>query len=194
MKKILYIASRNPGKVEEYKKMLSDVNCKLLVQPDSLEVIEDGETFRENAIKKACEISKETGNFAIADDSGLCIDALNGRPGIYSSRYANNDKDRIKRILNELEGINNRKAFFVANICLSSPEGALLKVIEEKCYGNILLKPRGFNGFGYDPIFEEISSKLTFAEMRDDEKDRFSHRGKAIQKLIPELLKLFPIN
>ena len=194
MKKILYIASRNPGKVEEYKKMLSDVNCRLLVQPDSLEVIEDGETFRENAIKKACEISKETGNFAIADDSGLCIDALNGRPGIYSSRYANNDKDRIKRILNELEGINNRKAFFVANICLSSPEGGLLKVIEEKCYGNILLKPRGFNGFGYDPIFEEISSKLTFAEMRDDEKDRCSHRGKAIQKLIPELLKLFPVN
>jgi len=194
MKKILYIASRNPGKVEEYKKMLSDVNCRLLVQPDSLEVIEDGETFRENAIKKACEISKETGNFAIADDSGLCIDALNGRPGIYSSRYANNDKDRIKRILNELEGIKNRKAFFVANICLSAPEGALLKVIEEKCYGNILLKPRGSNGFGYDPIFAEISSNLTFAEMRDDEKDRYSHRGKAIQKLIPELLKLFPIN
>ena len=191
MKKILYLASKNLGKISEYKKLLSDVNCQLALQPDSIDVVESGKTFKENAVKKACEVSKKLNNFAIADDSGLCIDALNGSPGIYSSRYADNDRDRIKRVLNELEGINNRKAYFIANVCVATPEGEIILDIEAKCFGTILSSARGTNGFGYDPIFEELSSQLTFAEMPNCIKDKLSHRGKAIAKLIPELKKIF---
>jgi len=191
MKKILYLASKNLGKISEYKKLLSDVNCQLALQPDSIDVFESGKTFKENAVKKACEVSKKLKNYAIADDSGLCIEALNGSPGIYSSRYADNDRDRIKRVLSELEGIDNRNAYFVANVCVATPEGEIILDIEEKCFGTIISAPRGINGFGYDPIFEEYSSRLTFAEMPNDIKDNLSHRGKAIAKLIPELKKIF---
>ncbi len=192
MKKLLYLASKNLGKISEYQKLLSDINCQLALQPDSIDVVETGKTFKENAAKKACEVSKKLNNYAIADDSGLCIDALNGSPGIYSSRYADNDKDRIKRVLSELEGVHDRNAYFLANVCLATPDGEIILDIEEKCFGNILLSPRGTNGFGYDPIFEEISSGLTFAEMSNDIKDNLSHRGKAIAKLIPKLKKIFP--
>ena len=192
MKKLLYLASKNLGKIREYQKLLSDINCQLALQPDSIDVVETGKTFRENAAKKACEVSKKLNNYAIADDSGLCIDALNGSPGIYSSRYADNDKDRIKRVLSELEGVHDRNAYFLANVCLATPDGEIILDIEEKCFGTILLGTRGTNGFGYDPIFEEISSGLTFAEMSNDIKDNLSHRGKAIAKLIPKLKKIFP--
>ena len=189
--KRLYLASKNQGKIEEYKKLLLDVNCQLLLQPESIEVEENGVTFRENAIKKAREVSKRTGNYAIADDSGICIDALDGKPGIYSSRYAENDQKRIEKVLTELDGEENRGAFFIANICVCSPNGNVILESEAKCFGNITLKPRGKSGFGYDPIFEELSSKLTFAEMNNDLKDLCSHRGKALKKIIPQLLKIF---
>ena len=189
--KRLYLASKNKGKIEEYKKLLLDLNCQLLLQPESIEVEENGNTFRENAIKKASEVSKKTGNYAIADDSGICIDALYGKPGIYSSRYAENDQKRIERVLTELDGEENRSAFFIANICVCSPNGNVILESEAKCFGNIILKPRGKSGFGYDPIFEEISSKLTFAEMNNDLKDLCSHRGKALRKIIPQLFKIF---
>ena len=189
--KRLYLASKNQGKIEEYKKLLLDVNCRLLLQPESIEVEENGVTFRENAIKKASEVSKKTGNYAIADDSGICIDALDGKPGIYSSRYAENDQKRIERVLTELDGEENRGAFFIANICVCSPNGDVILESEAKCFGNIILKPRGKSGFGYDPIFEELSSKLTFAEMNNDLKDLCSHRGKALKKIIPQLLEIF---
>ena len=192
MKKLLYLASKNLGKISEYQKLLSDINCQLALQPDSIDVVETGKTFRENAAKKACEVSKKLNNYAIADDSGLCIEALNGSPGIYSSRYADNDKDRIKRVLSELEGVHDRNAYFVANVCVATPDGELILDIEEKCFGTILTGTRGTNGFGYDPIFEESSSRLTFAEMPNDIKDNLSHRGKAIAKLIPALKKIFP--
>ena len=159
---------------------------------DRIEVEEDGLTFRDNAIKKASEVSRKTKNFSIADDSGICIEALGGKPGIYSSRYAENDQKRIERVLNELDGEENRGAFFIANICVCSPNGDVILESEAKCFGNIILKPRGKGGFGYDPIFEELSSKLTFAEMNKELKDLFSHRGKALKKIIPQLLKIFP--
>ena len=189
--KRLYLASKNKGKIEEYKKLLLRVNCQLLLQPESIEVEENGLTFRENAIKKASIVSKETNNYAIADDSGICIDALDGKPGIFSSRYAENDQKRIERVLNELDGEKNRGAFFVANICVCSPYGDVILESEAKCYGNIILEPKGKNGFGYDPIFEESSSKLTFAEMNNEIKDLCSHRAKALKKIIPQLLKTF---
>tara|TARA_Y100000589_G_scaffold268382_1_gene260139 strand:- start:890 stop:1468 length:579 start_codon:yes stop_codon:yes gene_type:complete len=191
MKKILYLASKNPGKIIEYQKMLGDINCQLLLQPSHINVIEDGDNFKDNAKKKACEISKKTKNFAIADDSGLCIDALNGRPGIFSSRFASTDQKRIDRVLKELKDKNIRSAFFVANVCLSSPEGKVIVDVEDRCYGNILFNRRGIGGFGYDPIFEESSTNLTFAEMDKDLKDKLSHRGKALEKIIPYLISIF---
>ena len=189
--KNLYLASKNKGKIEEYKKLLAGVNCKLLLQPESLEVEEDGLTFRDNAIKKASEVSRKTNNFSIADDSGICIEALGGKPGIYSSRYAENDQKRIERVLRELDGVQNRSAFFIANICVCSPNGEVIIESEAKCHGNIILNPRGKSGFGYDPIFEESSTRLTFAEMNNDIKDSFSHRGKALKKIIPDLIEIF---
>ena len=189
--KNLYLASKNKGKIEEYKKLLAGVNCKLLLQPESLEVEEDGLTFRDNAIKKASEVSRKTNNFSIADDSGICIEALGGKPGIYSSRYAENDQKRIERVLRELDGVQNRSAFFIANICVCSPNGEVIIESEAKCHGNIILNPRGKGGFGYDPIFEESSTRLTFAEMNNDIKDSCSHRGKALKKIIPDLIEIF---
>jgi XTP/dITP diphosphohydrolase len=189
--KNLYLASKNKGKIEEYKKLLAGVNCKLLLQPESLEVEEDGLTFKDNAIKKASEVSRKTNNFSIADDSGICIEALGGKPGIYSSRYAENDQKRIERVLKELDGVQNRSAFFIANICVCSPNGEVIIESEAKCHGNIILNPRGKGGFGYDPIFEEISTRLTFAEMNNDIKDSCSHRGKALKKIIPDLIEIF---
>jgi len=189
--KNLYLASKNKGKIEEYKKLLAGVNCKLLLQPESLEVEEDGLTFRDNAIKKASEVSRKTNNFSIADDSGICIEALGGKPGIYSSRYAENDQKRIERVLKELDGVQNRSAFFIANICVCSPNGEVIIESEAKCHGNIILNQRGKGGFGYDPIFEESSTRLTFAEMNNDIKDYCSHRGKALKKIIPDLIEIF---
>ncbi len=189
--KNLFLASKNKGKIEEYKKLLAKVNCKLLLQPESLEVEEDGLTFRDNAIKKASEVSRKTNNFSIADDSGICITALDGKPGIYSSRYAENDQKRIERVLKELDGVQNRSAFFIANICVCSPDGEVIIESEAKCHGNIILNPRGKSGFGYDPIFEESSTRLTFAEMNNDIKDSCSHRGKALKKIIPDLIEIF---
>ena len=132
--KNLFLASKNKGKIEEYKKLLAGVNCKLLLQPESLEVEEDGLTFRDNAIKKASEVSRKTNNFSIADDSGICIEALGGKPGIYSSRYAENDQKRIERVLRELDGVQNRSAFFIANICVCSPNGEVIIESEAKCH------------------------------------------------------------
>ena len=189
--KNLYLASKNKGKIAEYNKLLAGVNCKLLLQPESLEVEEDGLTFRDNAIKKASEVSRKTNNFSIADDSGICIEALDGKPGIYSSRYAENDQKRIERVLKELDGVQNRSAFFIANICVCSPNGEVIIESEAKCYGNIIFNPRGKSGFGYDPIFEESSTGLTFAEMNNDIKDSCSHRGKALKKIIPDLIEIF---
>ena len=191
MKKILYLASQNLGKIEEYKKLLAEVNCQLLLQPKSIHVLEDGESFRQNSVKKASEVALHTKNFAIADDSGLCVQALNGRPGIYSSRYAENDEKRIARLIQELLGKNNRNAFFVANVSLCSPNGDLVLNSEGICHGNILNQPRGKYGFGYDPIFEEKKTGLTFAEMDKAKKDMYSHRARAIDKIIPELIKIF---
>ena len=191
MKKILYLASKNLGKISEYQKLLSDINCQLALQPDSIDVVESGKTFRENAVKKACEVSKKLNNFAIADDSGLCIDALGGKPGIYSSRFAENDQKRIERVLKELDGEKKRDAFFIAHVCLADPSGKVILHSEAKCFGNILLKPRGNDGFGYDPIFEETQSKLSFAEMSNEIKEFHSHRGKALRKMIPDISNIF---
>ncbi len=186
----LVIASSNQGKINEFKKLLEDLPFSLLTQPLGLEIEETGKTFVENARIKAISVSKETGNLSLADDSGLSVEALGGAPGIYSSRYASSDKERIEKLLAELKPFPNRKAKFECAICIASGEKVLIEV-SGSCEGLITFSPRGGNGFGYDPIFEVFGLGQTFAEMDLVKKKLIGHRGNAFKLLKPELKKLF---
>ena len=186
----LVIASGNLGKVREFRKLLMDLPVTILSQPEGLQIEESGKTFVENARLKALAVAKATGQWAMADDSGLSVDALDGAPGVYSARYANTDEERICRLLEDLEPFADRSAHFSSAICVASPEEEILLEVEGKCEGLIIEEPRGINGFGYDPIFEVYGTGLTFAEMEIENKQMFSHRGKAFALLRPELEKL----
>ena len=187
----LVIASGNLGKVREFRKLLMDLPVTILSQPEGLQIEESGKTFVENARLKALAVAKATGQWAMADDSGLSVDALDGAPGVYSARYANTDEERICRLLEDLEPFADRSAHFSSAICVASPEEEILLEVEGKCEGLIIEEPRGINGFGYDPVFEVYGTGLTFAEMEIENKQMFSHRGKAFALLRPELEKLF---
>ncbi len=186
----LVIASGNQGKIREFKKLLEDFPFDILTQPVGLEIEETGNTFIENARIKAFAVSQETGDLALADDSGLSVEALGGAPGIYSSRYASSDKERIEKVLAELKPFPNRKAKFECAICIASGEKVLIEV-SGSCEGLITFSPRGVNGFGYDPIFEVSGLGKTFAEMDLVKKKLIGHRGNAFKLLKPELKKLF---
>jgi len=185
----LVIASGNEGKIIEFKKLLDDFPLDLLSQPDGFEVEETGKTFRDNARIKAIAVSKETGCLSLADDSGLSVEALGGAPGIYSSRYANSDKERIEKLLLELKPFQNRKAKFECALCIASGENVLIEVTGS-CDGVITFYPKGKNGFGYDPIFEVDNFGQTFAEMDHNKKKENGHRGNAFKLLKPELKNL----
>ena len=185
----LVIASGNEGKIIEFKKLLDDFPLDLLSQPDGFEVEETGKTFRDNARIKAIAVSKETGCLSLADDSGLSVEALGGAPGIYSSRYAKSDKERIEKLLLELKPFQNRKAKFECALCIASGENVLIEVTGS-CDGIITFYPKGENGFGYDPIFEVDNFGQTFAEMDQNKKRENGHRGNAFKLLKPELKNL----
>ena len=185
----LVIASGNQGKIREFKKFLDDFPFDLLTQPVGFEIEETGNTFVENARIKAIAVSQETGNLALADDSGLSVDALGGAPGIYSSRYASSDQERIQKLLDELKSFPNRKAKFECALCIASGEKVLIEV-SGFCEGLITFSPKGENGFGYDPIFEVSLLGETFAEMNHEKKKHIGHRGNAFKLLKPELKKL----
>ena len=186
----LIIASSNQGKIREFRKLLDDFPFNLLTQPVGLEIKETGNTFMENARIKAIAVSKKTGNLSLADDSGLSVEALGGAPGIYSSRYASSDKERIEKLLAELKPFSNRKAKFECALCIASGEKVLIEV-SGFCEGLITFSPKGENGFGYDPIFEVSGLGETFAEMDYEKKKQIGHRGNAFKFLRPELKKLF---
>ena len=188
----LIIASSNEGKVIEFQKLLDDFPFNLLTQPVGIEIEETGTTFIENARIKAIAVSKETGNLSLADDSGLSVEALGGAPGIYSSRYASSDKERIEKLLAELKPFSNRKAKFECSLCIASGEKVLIEV-SGSCEGQITFSPRGENGFGYDPIFEVSGFGETFAEMNHEKKRDIGHRGNAFKLLRPELKELLNI-
>ncbi len=187
---ILIIASTNQGKVNEFKSLLEDFPLEVIMQPDGLIVNETGKTFLENARIKAKATSKYTGKNCLADDSGLCIASLDGAPGINSARYANTDHERIQRVLKELSGVQDRKAYFISALCISSPDGEILIEVQGKCEGVITNTPRGEKGFGYDPIFEVIPTGKTFAEMGEVKKQKLGHRGKAFELLKPSLTNI----
>ena len=185
----LVIASGNKGKIGEFKKLLDDFPIDLLTQPVGFEIEETGNTFMENARIKAIAVSQLTGNLSLADDSGLSVEALGGAPGIYSSRYASSDKQRIEKLLAELKPFLNRKAKFECALCIASGEKVLIEV-SGFCEGLITFFPKGENGFGYDPIFEVSGLGKTYAEMDHEKKKHIGHRGNAFKLLIPELKKL----
>tara|TARA_Y100001968_G_C19381311_1_gene730470 strand:+ start:769 stop:1365 length:597 start_codon:yes stop_codon:yes gene_type:complete len=179
----LVIASGNIGKIKEFRNFLQPFPFQISAQPDDVVVEETGKTFLENARLKALAISEITGKWALADDSGLCVDALAGAPGLYSARYGENDSERISRLLAEMQGIENRKAIFHASICIVTPLKKVVIEVEGISRGLITRKARGTAGFGYDPIFEVIPIGLTYAEMSPEQKAIFGHRGKAFKKL-----------
>lgn len=193
----IVIASRNKKKIEELRRILQGLPIEILSVddfPHLEEVVEDGNSFEENALKKARYVYQTTGLPALADDSGLEVEALGGKPGVFSARYAGEnatDEENVNKLLIEMKEIpeDKRKARFVCCIAFVSSKG------EEQVFwgyakGKITKEPRGKLGFGYDPVFIPEGYKLTFAELPPEEKDRLSHRRKALDKLKKYLVKL----
>lgn len=182
----LVIASRNKGKVTEYRRLLADLPFEVLSLADFPalpEIEEHGRTFAENALLKAETVSRLTGELALADDSGLEADALDGRPGLYSARYSGpgaTDEQNNLKLLAELSGLpdSQRTARFRAAIAIAGP-GLTPRLAEGFCSGTIAHSPRGTSGFGYDPLFFVPEAGKTFAEMDGSEKNRYSHRARA---------------
>ena len=178
------IATSNAHKVEEYKALMGDDSIELqslLDYPGFPEVEENGTTFTENASIKAVAASKYCDAPAFADDSGLEVFALNGEPGIYSARYAPTDKERIAKLLKNLEGKEDRRARFVCVIAIAF-NGEVIETFEGEIRGTIGFEPKGDNGFGYDPVFIPEGETRTFAELSSAEKNSISHRANAFRK------------
>ena len=187
----IFLATGNKHKIEEISDIFSDIeNVEILSIKDGVEipeVIEDGTTFEENSKKKAVEIAKFLNMITIADDSGLCVDALNGEPGVYSARYSGTGDDlkNNEKLIENLKGIENRKAKFVSVITLAKPNGETFS-FEGEILGEIIDNPRGNTGFGYDPHFYVEEYQKTLAQL-PELKNKISHRAKALEKLKKEL-------
>lgn len=188
----LIIASNNKHKISEIKSILAGKFEEILSLSEagiSHETIEDGETFLENSLKKAREICAISGAVALADDSGLCVNALGGAPGVYSARYSGDGataESNNRLLLKNLEGISDRSAYFLCTVALVYPDGREV-VAEGRVYGEIIDSYRGDHGFGYDPIFLVKGDSRTLAEMSDNEKNAISHRGEALKSLLSQL-------
>ena len=193
----ILISSRNKNKIREVREILS--GCEILT-PDDVgsfdEVEEDGSTFEENALKKAGEICEQTGMITIADDSGLEVEYLDGEPGVYSARYAGepcNDDNNNRKLLEKLDGVPKEKrgAKFVSVIAFVCPSDHSLDfTVRGECPGEILTAGRGYDGFGYDPLFYLPELGKTYAEISTEEKNAVSHRGKAMRLFAERLLEM----
>ncbi len=202
----IVIATRNSGKIAEIQSIINNSDLKNKIEIETLasypgmpEVIEDGKTFADNASKKARTVAKFTGHIAVADDSGLEVDALGGAPGVYSARFAGEgatDADNIKKLMGLLRDTPSEKrgARFVCVIAISTPAGGDVSLAEGECRGFIAAEERGTTGFGYDPVFVVPEYGKTFAELGSDIKNKISHRAVALGRLcnILETLIQFP--
>ena len=191
----LMIASGNAGKVREFGQLLEGLGLNTQPQPEGIEVEETGDTFAANARLKAEAVAQATGQWALADDSGLSVDALGGAPGVHSARYASTDAARIERLLKELKDAGAldpeaRSARFTAALALADPSGRVVLEVEGHCPGQILIERRGDGGFGYDPIFFVPEVQLSFAEMPKALKAEIGHRGRAFAAMTSYLHKL----
>jgi XTP/dITP diphosphohydrolase len=191
----IVIASRNRGKKAEIQELLKNFPVKIKTLDEFgpvPEIAENGNTFEENAYQKASSIARILGLPALADDSGLVVEALDGRPGVYSARYAGEDatdQQRCLKLLGEMEGRANRRAAFECVISVAVPSGFAL-TYEGRCEGLIAQTAAGSGGFGYDPVFFLPSTGKTFAELTSEEKNNVSHRGKALRDLCAEFEKV----
>lgn len=196
----LVLATRNQGKIEEFRRILEELapgQIDLIGVdqfPHLVDVDETGSTFEENSLLKARYTSEATGLPAIADDSGLCVDALNGDPGIYSARWAGthgDDRANLEKVLDQLKDVpdENRTAYFICVASLVLPDGRQ-QVAEGRFEGHILHAPVGNNGFGYDPIFQPLGMSISSAQMSAAEKDLVSHRGKSLRSLAPHVIQM----
>jgi XTP/dITP diphosphohydrolase len=198
----LLIATLNPGKVQELREMLASTGIGILGLdsfPGVTEVEETGTTFEENARLKAAGYALQTGLPALADDSGLEVSALAGRPGVLSARYGGDDlpfADKINLLLAELDasGSHDRSARFVCSIALASADGAMVSITEGLCTGHLARNPRGDGGFGYDPIFVPEGYEQSFGELPDAIKAQISHRARAFSQIMPILRRFFGIS
>ena len=193
--KKLLIATNNAGKIAELKAMLAGISVELLCLtdfPDAVEVAETGLTFAENAALKATDYALQTGQYALADDSGLEVTALGGRPGVFSARYGGEGtsfKEKMELLLAEMaeSGIADRSARFVCSIAIADADGNIVAVAEGVCEGAIAAAPRGDGGFGYDPLFVPDGYNQTFGELSGSVKQKISHRSQAFRQIIPFL-------
>ncbi len=190
----LILASNNAHKLREIKEILGGCFDEIVTLREAgivHETVEDGETFLDNARKKAREIAEISGCCALADDSGLCVDALGGAPGVYSARFAGehgDDEANNELLLEKLQGVENRAAHFTCAVVLAYPDGRELSA-EGYFYGEITHAPAGENGFGYDPLFFLPAYGCTSAQLSPEEKNRISHRGNALRALLEKLEK-----
>lgn len=191
-------ATTNKNKVREFQEILKDLKDKInIITTDAIpnfpEIVEDGTTFAENAMKKAKEASAFADMVAMADDSGLVVEALDGAPGIHSARYAGegaSDADRIAKLLKAMDGVTDRSAKFVCAAAIAY-RGEEVKTFIGEIKGKITLAPSGSNGFGYDPVFIPEGFEKTFAELTDEEKNAVSHRGRAMSAVADFLREEF---
>ena len=188
----LVLASKNPGKLREMREILQGLGIEVISETEAgveVEVEETGSTFAENACLKAGAVAKASDLPAIADDSGLCVDALNGAPGVYSARYGGeglDDVGRYRLLLENMRGMLDRRCRFVSAICCCFPNGDRVEA-EGECRGTLAYAPKGEDGFGYDPIFFVPGLKKTFAQLTPEEKNAISHRGVALRNFKVEL-------
>ena len=186
------LATHNPGKLREMGEILKDFGIEVVSPRDlgiTVDVEETGTTFAENALLKAKAICKEANLPAIADDSGLCVDALNGVPGVYSARYGGeglDDKGRYMLLLSSLRGAPTRAAHFACAVACAFPNGDTLTA-EGRCDGSIAYAPLGEGGFGYDPVFLLPGTGKTFGQLTQEEKSAVSHRGRALREFSEKL-------
>jgi XTP/dITP diphosphohydrolase len=196
--RILVLGTRNRNKLAELRPLLEPHGLVLQTLgdfPQSVEVVEDGQTFAENAAKKAVQQALALGQWVLGEDSGLSVDALGGEPGVRSARYAGEDatdEANNRRLLQQLAGTppTQRTAHYVCHMTLADPAGRIRAACEARCNGRIRLQASGQGGFGYDPLFEIIEYRRTFGELSRPVKSVLSHRGRAVREIVPQLLQL----
>ena len=177
-------ATGNPHKVHEINEISKGSGIEFILPPVGFDPIENGKDFLENSAIKAKEAARLSSQISLADDSGLCVDVLDGAPGLYSARYAPTPQERIDKLLGNLNNVTNRKAKFVCAMTLVDGDGNILNQEVGECYGNIAKTQFGTNGFGYDPIFVPDGYDITIAEMSEEKKNSISHRSVALNKML----------
>lgn len=189
----IVFATSNPHKLHELNEICADSGIEFVLPSEGFAPIENGSTFEENSLIKAKEAFRLSKTYSLADDSGLCVDALDGAPGLYSARYAGTQDEKIEKLLGELKGFENRRAKFVCCVTLLDDKGEMIFQTVGECHGSIVKERKGINGFGYDPIFKADNYDCTIAELSEEEKNKISHRGKALKNFLEFMHKNFNI-